>query len=426
MDYNENEWHISKDGDNQRVSSGQAQVPSSLLPTVLHRLGLTPEQTLSELSLDDLVAKLKNDDWEVRVAAVRALEKLAAGTHVELLVSALDDEDGSVRAAAVHVLGNEGERAPLQQLMAALRDPDWHVRETAVLALGKQGQRVPIRVFTTALYDTDQSVREAARLVMQQNPHDKSGGYKERTAVSYGRLWEQKTMQADKNNTSFSNGREGSTSFENVPYDTDIEYSIAAAQFHGMHQQMQEYAPQERAFYEYHETISSHGEKITPLRRSPRWGWWAAIAIAAILFFALGRMTMWVIPVPLPFPKTIQVPAEMPGPEMFPLQNPRYNLIAQDDIASALHLTPRQIAEQLRAGKGMTDIAAAQGVSEGPLQGIELKALAVLLDTAVKAGDIDQGQANQWIKQFQKNPQIMDMITTILFLTPTPTPLPVQ
>jgi len=423
MDYNENEWHISKDGDNQKVASGQAQVPSSLLPTVLHRLGLTPEQTLSELSLDDLAAKLKNDDWEVRVAAVRALEKLAVGTQVELFVSALDDEDGSVRAAAVHALGNEGERAPLQQLVAALRDPDWHVRETAVLALGKQGQRVPTKVFITALYDTDQSVREAAGLVIQQNPHDKSGGNKERTAVSYGRLWEQKTMQADTNNISFSNGREGSTSFENVPYDTDIEYSIAAAQFHGRQQQMQEYAPQERAFYEYHDSISSHGEKITPLRRSPRWGWWAAIAIAAILFFALGRMTMWVIPVPSPFTKTI---ISEPGPVMFPFQNPRYNWIAQDDIASALHLTPKQITEQLKAGKQMTDIAAAQRVSQDELQGIELKALASLLDTAVKAGDIDQGQANQWIKQFEQNPQIMDKITTTLFLTPTPTPLPGQ
>ena len=107
---------------------------------------------------------------------------------------------------------------------------------------------------------------------------------------------------------------------------------------------------------------------------------------------------------------------------MFPFQNPKYSWIAQDNIASALHLTPKQIAEQLRAGKRMTDIAAAQGVAEGQLQGIELKALAGLLDTAVKAGDIDQDQANQWIKQFQQNPQIMDKITTTLFLTPTPTP----
>src|SRR5260370_39903389 len=102
MDYNENEWHISKDGDNQRVSSGQAQVPSSLLPTVLHRLGLTPEQTLSELSLDDLAAKLKNDDWEVRVAAVRALEELAVGTHLAPVVSGPGQGERRLRAPAAH------------------------------------------------------------------------------------------------------------------------------------------------------------------------------------------------------------------------------------------------------------------------------------------------------------------------------------
>src|SRR5260370_36994212 len=111
MEYNENEWYISKDGDTQRVSSGQAQVPSSLLPTVLHRLGLTPEQNLSELSLDDLAAKLKNDDWEVRVAAVRALGKLAGGAHEELLVSSLEGQNRAVRAADMELLGSEGMRA---------------------------------------------------------------------------------------------------------------------------------------------------------------------------------------------------------------------------------------------------------------------------------------------------------------------------
>ena len=111
---------------------------------------------------------------------------------------------------------------------------------------------------------------------------------------------------------------------------------------------------------------------------------------------------------------------------MFPFQNPKYNWIAQDDIASALHLTPSKIADQLKAGKRLTDIATAQGVSESQLQRIELKALAAFLDTVVKAGDIDQDQANQWIKQFAQNPQVMDKIATTLFLYPTPTQLPGQ
>src|SRR5947209_15102834 len=125
MEDKDNELHTSQDENNKTGSSGSggnAQVPSSLLPTVLHRLGLPPEQAQSEVSLDDLLAKLKSDDWEVRVAAVRTLGKLGASISVEPLASALHDEDASVRAAAVHVLADAGEQAPLDQLVAALRD----------------------------------------------------------------------------------------------------------------------------------------------------------------------------------------------------------------------------------------------------------------------------------------------------------------
>ena len=69
MEYNENEWHISQNGHNPGGQAEHVQVPSSLLPDVLHRLGLSPEQALSEIAVDDLVANLKSDDWEVRVAA---------------------------------------------------------------------------------------------------------------------------------------------------------------------------------------------------------------------------------------------------------------------------------------------------------------------------------------------------------------------
>src|SRR6266700_397615 len=170
MEYKDNEWHISQDGDNME----NALVPSSLLSVVLQRLRLTPEQALSELSVDDLRAKLKSSNWEVRVTAVRALGKLDTDAHLELLMSALDDEDESVRSAAVHVLGRAGKRVSLDRLMAALHDSDWHVRETAVLALGKHAQQVPGEVFITALSDTDGSVREAAMLALQWNLPEES------------------------------------------------------------------------------------------------------------------------------------------------------------------------------------------------------------------------------------------------------------
>src|SRR5438874_7071941 len=121
MENNQREEQIPQESDTSSGSSEHAQIPSSLLPTVLQRLGLTPEQASSEPSLDDLRVQLKSDDWVRRAAAVRTLGKLDIAIAVELLLAALDDQDGSVRAAAVQALGNLGKRVPLQRLVATLQ-----------------------------------------------------------------------------------------------------------------------------------------------------------------------------------------------------------------------------------------------------------------------------------------------------------------
>src|SRR5215470_6569339 len=122
MEDNEYEEQISQQSNTPDGSSQHAQVPPSLLPTVLQRLGLTPEQAQPAPSLEDLRVQLKSDDWVMRISAVRAMGKLDAASSVELLLSALDDQDGSVRAAAVQVLGNMGKRVPLHGLVTALYD----------------------------------------------------------------------------------------------------------------------------------------------------------------------------------------------------------------------------------------------------------------------------------------------------------------
>ena len=101
--------------------------------------------------------------------------------------------------------------------------------------------------------------------------------------------------------------------------------------------------------------------------------------------------------------------------------NPQYSSIAQNDIANALHLDPQQIATQLQDGRGMSEIAAAQGVSASELHNIELKAFVHLFDVEVKSGDMDQQQANEEIQQLQNNPQLLDKVTATLFL-PGPVP----
>jgi hypothetical protein len=64
----------------------------------------------------------------------------------------------------------------------------------------------------------------------------------------------------------------------------------------------------------------------------------------------------------------------------------------------------------------MTAIAAAQGVSPSQLQGIELKAMRDLLDNAVKSGDIDQQQSDQWMQQLQNNPSLLEKMVMVAFL----------
>jgi hypothetical protein len=412
-----NGWHTSHHDDNIKGSSRDAEVPSSLLPNVLHRLGLAPGQALSELSFDDLVAKLKSDDWNARAAAVRALGKRDADVPIELLVPALDDEDEAVRAAAVHALGKVARRASLDGLVAALQDADWHVRETAVLALGKQEQHIPDNVFLAALHDTDGSVREAAMLALQWNFPE------ERSFTWNGQRWEKKTMHNNGYDTAITNSKAPGSISEIAPNDDWNSGSDAERPF-AVQEQVQAYAPQEPAFYEYGDAISSHGEKLTARRGSQR-GWWVAIATAALLFFLLGvGIATWAMPA-----RTLNITAPSMQAKPFPLWNSGYNWIAANDIATSLRLTPQQIATQLQTGKSMTGIAAQQGVSASMLHTIELNAFQHMFDVAVKSGGTSQQDADEFMQQLQNSPPFLDKMTIMLFLAdtqppPQPTPQP--
>ncbi len=407
----ENGQYSSLNDHNTRGSWVNTQIPSSLLPAVLHRLGLPREQAHVEPSFDEAKADLKSDDWEVRVAAVRTLEKLDTASSVSLIASALEDQDESVRAAAVHALGNIEKQPTTYWLIVALHDADWHVRETAVLALGKQ--KVPREVFMTALHDTDESVREAATLALQWHAAE------DRSSASYGKLWEQKPMQSEKHDTISLNGKDSQEQLETVPYDGIMVERRDAESAHNSRDQVQVYAPQEYASFEYGDGMLSRGEKLTPSSRWPKKAWWAIVA-ASIFFFLLGSAATGLL---VPLQVSFTQPASK-SVQAVPSQNFRYTKIVLVDIASALHLDPQQITAQLQAGKSMTDIASGQGVSSSELQNLELKAFADAYNEAAKAGDISQQQANEGIQQLQDNPQLLDKLTTSLFLTGFGPPLP--
>lgn len=443
MEYQEQEWDINQDGnhhqadyekrhDQQDQRTGDALVSPNLLTSVLRRLELTPEQSAAEKTLEDLQARLKNTDWSIRAAAVREMGKQQAEISLDFLTSALNDEDETVRAAAVHVLGNMGRQAPLHKLVEALRDNDWHVRETAVFALSKQGERIPREVINTALYDSDFSVREAARLALQWYPTDNNA------SVSYGRLWEQKSMQSEQEMASSQKDVGNKTSkLSSEPYEvrqdsrTSHTYSGYAANSHIVREQAQAYAAEEPMFaesasyeYQHEHEVSPQWQKLTP-RRSSNKGWWAALIVTAIVSFLLGvAVTAGTITVAGPVPihmgsssKGTITNAEPMKHSSFEqlVRDPKFNGIASKEIASALNLSPDAITQQLQTGTSMIDIAASQGVSVTQLHSIEFKAFNDLADAGLKSGQLNPIDAKLSLQRLQNDPVQLDNEATILF-----------
>lgn len=428
MEDNTNQDYISQQNNKIEGSSESPQVPPSLVPTVLHRLGLTPQQAQQEMPVEEAIVKLKSNNWEERVRAVRLLGKQTAVISLELLGSALDDEDGAVRAAAVFAMGNHGQNIPLRRLVLALHDSDWHVREAAVLVLGKQGTRVPAEVFKAALYDTDSSVREAARYVLQQH-----SSLPIETSALYGQLQEKKSMQQD-SDTFQTTGRDGRFPYETLPsmaFHANNEYHGYAESSHSLREQSQAYAPQEQVPYEYR-ADRHDGEKITsfPQRRSSK-KWWIIVPIVAISFFLLGTMSVGLLSVrsssqvarAQPGVGNIAQP-QAPGDSILALfMAAKYQSLLENEVSNGLHLTPQQILAQLQAGKSMADIAATQGISTDQLREIETGAFTDTLQTMVKAGDISQSEADTWQAHNLSNPNQVDKWTRLIFMFPQAAPV---
>ncbi len=98
-------------------------------------------------------------------------------------------------------------------------------------------------------------------------------------------------------------------------------------------------------------------------------------------------------------------------------------------IAQGLKLTPVQLTTELRAGKTLSTIAAAQGVSTTQLQTIVSTALETNLKPAVDDGTITQKQLDKLAKRYASNPTLLDKLLggkgTKALPTATPT-VPVQ
>jgi hypothetical protein len=77
-------------------------------------------------------------------------------------------------------------------------------------------------------------------------------------------------------------------------------------------------------------------------------------------------------------------------------------------IAQGFKLTPDQLTTQLQAGKTLSDIAVAQGISSTQLQTLVQNAIENVLQPAVNSGDLTQTQLDRLAKRYAANPALLD------------------
>jgi hypothetical protein len=428
MQNNENEWQSKQDTAEEKKElehSEHPQPPSSLLSTILHNLELSPEQTPSIPSLDDVLLQLHSPAWQDRTMALHMLEKLDYPVSIDLLSPLLQDEDATVRATTIHALSMISKHMPLHWLIEALHDTNWHVREVAVFALAKQGARVPREVLMAALHDKDGSVREAASFVLQQNDHTSSD--------LYGQLREETPMHNELYDPIRRNGK--SNPSESTPPSewsgAYMEYS-GTTRSHAVNEQAQVYAAgqyvphnatsHENPPDEYAESTPSRHEKVTSyrLRRTSHKGWWTAIIVVALVFFSFGCLSV-MYGSQANFnttSKSVQSVVAPASTEDFPV-GADYAGLMQNTLAVTLHLTPQQLLAKVKDGGSLNNIATEQGVSTGALEKSEINAFNTILQQAASRGDISPAYANQWMNQLQKDSNLREKIAITLLTFPS-------
>ena len=125
---------------------------------------------------------------------------------------------------------------------------------------------------------------------------------------------------------------------------------------------------------------------------------------------------------------TVQHTSKTVSPYTKPLKE--YGTSIKNQMAQGLKLTTDQIATQLKAGKSLSDIATAQGLSASQLQNLIATSLQNGFQPAIISGELTQKQVTVLIKRWQKNPNQLEHLlearpkkatsTSVVGATPTP------
>jgi polyhydroxyalkanoate synthesis regulator phasin len=88
----------------------------------------------------------------------------------------------------------------------------------------------------------------------------------------------------------------------------------------------------------------------------------------------------------------------------------QYLPAAANQVAQGLHMTVDQLKTQLQAGKSLSDIATAQGVSSAQLHTLVTNTIQTTLNKAVSDGNLTQQQATDLMQKLQNHGGLLDRL----------------
>ncbi len=115
----------------------------------------------------EIGAAMADPDEEVRMTALRASTHINVFTDVKMVVERIDDESARVRTRAAETLGAMRATDAVVGLIALTSDSDAGVRKAAVSALGNIGDQSARSAVEATLKDSDSLVRDAARIALR-------------------------------------------------------------------------------------------------------------------------------------------------------------------------------------------------------------------------------------------------------------------
>lgn len=145
-----------------RMSQAEPRTPNLETPQGDEQAAI-PAGTKQDTSVvRAVIARLRDEDVDVRRAAADALGRMRDPMAISPLVAALEDEDEEVRKAALHSLGQFPRGVPAAPIRALLASTDADVRSHAVQMLGEMKDRGSIAAITALVSDPSPDVRQSA------------------------------------------------------------------------------------------------------------------------------------------------------------------------------------------------------------------------------------------------------------------------